>query len=127
MKNIGTGKHHKANAEGLRVHYPDTCNVLYFDKTLSIHDFFGDPSSATSLRFAPSSRGIVAILYETKGYLTFFIQTRWNRAAWQRIEWKPDYEKSWKDRDVLKAMQNFLWVAECEDSRMRIPRPIDLE
>jgi hypothetical protein len=73
-------------------------------------------------RLCPSRFGWVAIWYETKGVITFFVQINPQRAAWQRIEWPANFEKSWDINKVRDAIINFLWVAECENTRQILPR-----
>jgi len=112
--------HHKIDTEeGLYLHYSDTCNV---------HNF---PKSATQIPWAKSSTsvsekphlhhprvGFVDIDYETKGVITFFARISPKRAAWQRIEWKPNFHTDWEnDKEVRSAIENFLWVAMCEEAK----------
>lgn len=72
-------------------------------------------------RLTPSRLGWVAINYETKGFITFFVQKNPTRAALQRIEWTIDFYENWDEKKKSEAIINNLWVAECEDARMILP------
>ena len=117
------GKHHRMD-EGLYLHYPDTCNVHAATEMKSTHSPWAPRSTRMDeIRLAPSRLGWVALCYETKGVMTFFVQLSEARAAWQRIEWPTGFEANWDDRKVKEAIGNFLWVAECEDARQLLPKP----
>src|SRR5437660_11743558 len=110
-----TGKHHTEPDERIFIHYPNTCNVQDTDPRVRVH--FDPRSTAIELRLASSPKGWVAVCYETKGMMTFYVQLNAHRAAWQRIEWQPDFHKNWDDNKVREAICNVLWVAECEEAQ----------
>ena len=117
--------HHRVD-EGIYLHYADTCNV----QDLPIEENIWAKRSTDIGRIEPFSDrrvvgGVVEIRYETKGRLTFFAQIDINRAAWQRIEWRPNLPKGrdWQhDREVQNALEQFLWVARCEEERKILPK-----
>lgn len=112
-------KHHRLD-EGLYLHYSDTCNVHDISEVSSAQSAWAPRSTALKeTRLAPSRYGWVAICYETKGRLTFFVQLSERRAAWQRVEWPTGYVTIWDENQVREAIDNFLWVAECEEKRQR--------
>lgn len=117
------GKHHRMD-EGLYLHYPDTCNVHAATEVKSTHSLWAPRSTRMDeIRLAPSRLGWVALCYETKGVMTFFVQLSEARAAWQRIEWPTGFEANWDHKKVKEAIDNFLWVAECEEARQLLPKP----
>jgi len=116
------GHHHQMD-DGLYLHYPDTCNVHDIDEVSSARSPWAHRSSPTlETRLAPSRYGWVAICYETKGVMTFFVQLNSKRAAWQRRGWPAGYEACWDEKEVAAAIENFLWVAECEEKRERVTK-----
>jgi hypothetical protein len=119
---LENGKHHKVD-EALYLHYANTCNVHDVEEVSSAHFLFGERATAMpEVRLAPSHVGWVAIYYERKGIITFFAQISEKRAAWQRIEWLPDFDHNWDDNRVREAIEHFLWVAQCEDARRLLPQ-----
>lgn len=110
------GEHHKVDA-GLYLHYPDTCDVHDISEVNSSKPTWAYRETAISeTRLAASRLGLVAICYETKGLITFFVQLNPIRAAWQRIEWETNFVEHWDEKKVQDAIDNFLWVAECENA-----------
>jgi hypothetical protein len=118
------GKHHRVDVdEGRYLHYPDTCNVYDVDEIRSDQPPWLPRSTALAeTRLAHSRLGLVAICYETKGVMTFFVQLNEKRAAWQRIEWPTGFDHNWDEKKFREAIDHFLWVAECEDKRQSLPR-----
>lgn len=117
------GKHHRMD-EGLYLHYPDTCNVLDAAEISTAHSPWAPRStSMDETRQAASRLGWVTLCYEKKGVMTFFVQLSPTRAAWQRIEWGTDFDANWDDKQVQEAIDNFIWVAECEEARQLLPKP----
>lgn len=115
-------KHHKLD-EGLYLHYSDTCDVHDVTGISSADPIWAKRATAMGeTRLCPSRFGWVAILYETKGVITFFVQLNPQRAAWQRIKWPAGFENNWDDDKVREAINDFLWVAECENARQKLPR-----
>lgn len=126
LKDPDTGKHRKRVDEGLYVHYPTTCSINEVRNRSAIttkNGPFASRTTAIETRLAPSPKGWVAICYETKGLITFFVQMTPTRAAWQRIEWPPDFHKNWDEVAIKKAIKKFLLVAECEIKRQPLPKP----
>jgi len=118
------GKHHRVDSdEGLILHYPNTCNLHDLTEVSSKTGPFAPRKTAIDMRLAPSRVGWVAICYETKGVITFFAQIDSEHAAWQRIEWTPNFDQDWDDGVVQRAIENFLWVAECEVAQSVLPKP----
>ncbi len=116
------GHHHHVD-EGLYLHYPDTCNVHRIEEVSSaVHAWAPRSTALNETRLAPSRYGWVAICYETKGRMTFFVQLSPTSAAWQRLQWPTGFEQQWDEKKVQEAIENFLWVAECEDKQQRLPR-----
>ena len=115
------GQHHRID-EGLYLHYPDTCDVQDVTEVSSADSPWAYRSTATNqTRLAPSRLGWVAICYETKGLITFYVQLTSTRAAWQRIEWPTGFDENWDKDKVGEAINNFIWVAECEESQQILP------
>jgi hypothetical protein len=126
MKDPATKKHRKRIDEQLYVHYPSTCTIIntrHRSAITSKHEPFAKRKTAIETRLASSPKGLVAICYETKGLITFFAQITPTYTAWQRIEWPVDFHKNWDETKVKKAIENFLWVAECEVKRQYLPKP----
>ena len=116
------GDHHIID-EGLYLHFPDTCDVHDVCEVTSANPVWAPHSTMLEgTRLAPSRLGWVAICYETKGIMTFFVQLNTTRAAWQRIKWPAGFDKDWDEEKIKKAIENFLWVAECEEARKILPR-----
>jgi hypothetical protein len=117
------GRHHRMD-EGLYLHYPDTCNV-HAATVVSSADSPWAPrlTRMDEIRLAPSHLGWVAVCYETKGVMTFFVQLNETRAAWQRIEWPTGFDENWDDKRVQEAIANFISVAKREDAREPLPKP----
>jgi hypothetical protein len=114
------GEHHKV-VEGLYLHYPDTCEVADVVKAGTTFD--PRPSGPTSeIRLSPSRLGWVAICYEEKGFITFSVQLNHKRQAWQRIAWSANFQEKWDNKKVREAIDNFLWVAECEEAKQILPK-----
>ena len=42
--------------------------------------------------------------------------------AWQRIEWPMHFIENWDHAKVQAAVDNFIWVAECEEAGEILPR-----
>ncbi len=120
MKDPETGKHRQANVEGLYKHYPGTCTMRYIQSGTSTG--FDPRKTATKTRLYPSLHGWVAVCYETDGLITFYVQLDKDRAAWQRIEWSRHFDENWDDTSVQAAIDNFLWVAACEEAGKILPR-----
>lgn len=117
------GDHHHKMDDNLYLHYPDTCNVHGIDEVSSARPIWAPRSTPTlETRLAPSRYGWIAIRYETKGVITFFVQLSETCAAWQRREWPAGYEACWDEKEVAAAIENFLWVAECEKNREPAPK-----
>lgn len=120
------GKHHKINTR-LYLHYPNTCNVHDASEVSAAYSAWVPWSTAMiETRLAASLLGWVAICFEPKGFMTFFVQLNstgvpW-RAAWQRIEWSTDFDKNWNEDKVREAINNFIWVAECEEAKKILPK-----
>jgi len=117
-------KHHKVD-EGIYLHYSDTCNVHDVPKTnLSEIEWAKRSTSIAKKPHLPHPRvGFVDINYETKGLITFFARISPGRAAWQRIEWKPNFQADWNnDKEVQNAIEHFLWVAMCEEAKKILPK-----
>ena len=118
LKNKETGKHRKKNDEGLYVHFRDTCSVYDAAKVRKYGDLFATRKTAMKpYQLYPSRYGWVLVCYETKGFMTFSVQLTPKRAAWQRIEWAPGFDKNWDERKVRKAITWFINVAEHELNR----------
>jgi hypothetical protein len=116
------GHHHRID-EGLYLHYPDTCNVHGITEVSSADSPWAYRSTVMNqTRLAPSRLGWVAICYETKGLMTFFVQLSPTCAAWQRIEWPTGFVENWDEDKVREAIDNFIWVAECEEARQILPK-----
>ncbi len=120
------GEHHRID-EGLWLHYPTTCNVHAANETSSASPPFVVERRSTAMnggeiRLEPTRHGWVAILYETKGLITFFVQLSPTVAAWQRREWPAQFESNWNVEVVREGIANFIWVAECERQRTILPR-----
>jgi hypothetical protein len=116
------GEHHRMD-DNLYLHYEDTCDVHDISEVHSDRPIWANRTTPTTeTRLAPSRLGFVAILYETKGVMTFFVQLSPTRAAWQRIEWEKDFMENWNEQKVKKAIDNFIWVAECENAGKILPR-----
>lgn len=114
-------EHHKID-EHLWLHYEDTCNIHEVAEMDMSRSVWEDRStSINETRLCPSRFGWVAICYETKGVITFFVQMNQDRAAWQRREWPANFDKNWDDKMVREAIDNFLWVAECEIAKEILP------
>ncbi|MFC1975476.1 hypothetical protein ACFLXQ_03645 [Chloroflexota bacterium] len=79
MKDPETGKHRQANVDGMYVHYPGTCTMFYV-QTGKQHGF-GPRSTGTKIRLYPSRYGWVAVCYETRGFITFYVQLTKDRTA----------------------------------------------
>jgi hypothetical protein len=117
------GRHHRMD-EGLYLHYPDTCNVHDATVVSSAHSPWASRSTRMDeIRLAPSRLGFVAVCYEKKGIMTFFVQLNETRAVWQRIKWPTGFDANWDDKMVQEAITNFIWVAEREDASKRKPKP----
>ncbi|MEO7840189.1 MAG: hypothetical protein ABIU06_12645 [Anaerolineales bacterium] len=118
-------KHHKVDIdEGLYLHYSDTCNVHDFSDNSTDIEWAKRSTSIAKKPHLPHPKvGFVDINYETKGVITFFARISPNRAAWQRIEWKPNLHTDWdNDKEVQSAIENFLWVAKCEEAKKILPK-----
>lgn len=120
---LENGKHHTID-ERLYLHYTNTCDV----HDASVMSGGGLPFASRStalekIRIAPSRVGWIAICYETKGVITFYAQINMDRAAWQRIKWPSNFDQNWDDSKVQEAIDNFLWVAECEEAKKILPKP----
>lgn len=133
MMNQQTGKHHtKPNRSGLWKNFPDTCtnfgitrqHVFYVDphdKKLS-ETSFGLP---TEVRMVSTSKGIVVVLYFDHGqesHIIFVAQIKPKRGAWQNIDWEPGFHLKWDIKRIQDAVNNFLWVADCEEAKQILPR-----
>ena len=123
MINSETGNHHTGPDEGLWIHYHDTCNTRSVYGWPSLQGPFGSRLTAIETRLAPSRKGLVGICYETKGLITFYAQISPKRVAWQRIDWDKGFHEKWDTTKIKKAIENFLWVAECEEARKLLPKP----
>lgn len=119
---LENGEHHKKD-ERLYLHYPNTCNVHKAPQSSAGSPFSRRSTAMKEIRLVPSRVGWVAICYERKGIITFFAQISPTRAAWQRIKWVPNFDQNWDDRKVREAIDNFLWVAECEEAQRVLPKP----
>jgi hypothetical protein len=85
------GHHHHVDEDIWR-HYPDTCNVHGTEEVRSSrHAWAPRETALNETRLAPSKYGFVAICYERKGRMTFFVQLNEHCAAWQRLEWPAGY------------------------------------
>lgn len=116
------GKHHRID-EGLYLHYPNTCDVHNTTKVNTAHSPWAPRSTAISeTRLAASSLGFIAVNYERKGRITFFVQLTPTRVAWQRIEWPSGFDSNWDEDKVQEAIDNFVWVAKCEETRKILPK-----
>jgi hypothetical protein len=109
--------------EGIYLHYPDTCNVHDARIVSSAQSPWAPRKTKMGEpRPVPSSRGWVEVCYETKGLITFFVQLEPDRAAWQRIEWPTGFDTHWDEDKVKKAIDNFIWVADCENAKQILPK-----
>jgi hypothetical protein len=116
------GSHHRLD-EGLYLHYPGTCNVHDISQVNSgRHTWAPRETAIPETRLATSRLGFVAICYEIKGRMTFFVQLSHTRAAWQRLEWETNFVENWDEKQVHAAIDNFLWVAECENAGKVLPK-----
>ena len=113
-------RHHRLD-EGIYLHYPNTCNIQDLPSKV---EWAKRSTSIGVRRVKQSEFGVdyVDVNYETKGIITFFAPISPNRAAWQRIEWSPDFQKHWEDKAVSKAIKHFLWVARCEEAKKLLPK-----
>ncbi len=124
MRDPATGNHHSGpDEEGVIIHYPSTCNVQDLSKCTSAQEPFHPRRTAIETRLVPSRKGFVAICYETKGLITFYAQISPTRLAWQRREWPVGFHQNWDKKKVKEAVENFLWVAECEVAQELLPKP----
>jgi hypothetical protein len=119
---LHNGMHHRVD-EGLYLHYRGTCDVHDVTEVSTARSPWAPRSTAMNeTRLAASRLGWVAICYEKKGVMTFFVQLNPRRAAWQRIEWPTGFEKNWDEGRVREAIDNFIWVAECEEAKQILPK-----
>ena len=119
---LHNGEHHRVD-EGLYLHYPDTCNVHDVTEVSTARSPWASRSTAMNeTRLAPSRLGWVAICYETKGLMTFFVQLNPTRAAWQRIKWPAGFDRNWDEDRVREAINHFIWVAACEEAQQILPK-----
>jgi hypothetical protein len=117
-----TGKHHKAPRGKIWTHYPNTCNVYDAHLMRTSGLYYSPSSSKLVVRFSDSELGLVGIIHETEGKMVFVVQLPNRRIAWQRLDWQPNYQDSWDEAVIESALRNFLWVAQCEESRKLLPR-----
>jgi hypothetical protein len=118
------GQHHKVD-EGIWLHYSNTCNIQDMPKGNIWANRLTDTGKLDPVPDSRVAGGCIEIRYETKGVLTFFAQIGPGRAAWQRIEWKPNLsaDADWKaDKEVRQAIEHFLWVAHCEEAKKILPK-----
>ena len=40
----------------------------------------------------------------------------------KRIEWPTGFDTNWDDDMVQEAIDNFIWVAECEEAKLILPK-----
>jgi len=127
-----TNRHHTRKGGGIYKHFPNTCenyNIKEQD-VLSIdpHDkmlkdtSFGYP---TEIRLVPSSKGFVVVLYYDQldeSHIIFIAQIGSKRGAWQNISWESNFHRNWEEKRIFDAVNNFLWVAECEDAKQTLPK-----
>lgn len=117
-----TRKHHRAPRNQIWTHYPNTCNV-HDAHLMKTNNIYYSPSSARLvIRFSDSDFGLVAIIHETEGKMVFVAQLPNRRIAWQRLDWVPNYQEIWDEQAIDDAIENFLWVARCEEARAFLPR-----
>ena len=118
------GDNHHRIDEGIYLHYPDTCDVQDFPKNQTEIEWAKRSTSIAEKPHLPHPIvGFVDINYETKGVITFFARISPSRAAWQRIEWKSNLRTDWEnDKEVQSAIENFLWVAMCEEEKKILPK-----
>ncbi len=107
---------------GIIIHYSDTCTLCNPNNLSTNKNPFDPRKTAKETRLYPSRKGWVAICYETKGLITFFVQLNAHRAAWQRIKWDANSEDSLNKQKLRNAIDHFLWVAECEEARKILPK-----
>lgn len=103
--------------EGLHIHDPDTCDIHDASRCPSSKSPFNPRTTAIETRLVPSHKGFVAICYETKGLITFYAQISPTRLAWQRIAWPVDFHKDWNNGRVQEAVDNFLNIAEKQETQ----------
>jgi hypothetical protein len=127
-----TGKHHTHKGRGLVKHFPGTCNVF----EMKNHEFlYSDPHGKhpsvtsfglpTEVRAVSTIMGLVVVLYFDRGqdsHIVFIGQVKPKRGAWQNIDWGAGFHKKWDKKQVAQAINNFLWVADCEEARSLLPK-----
>lgn len=132
MLNSQTQKHHTNLGGGVIKHFPDTCNTYQIRKqeilTCDPRDkekwnaSFGLP---TETRIVPSSKGFVVVLYfdqSDHSHIVFVAQIDSKRGAWQNLPWDPKFQFNWNEKRVKETVNNFLWVAECEEAKEILPK-----
>jgi len=123
-----TNRHH-TNPHGLWRHFPNTCNTYEIRKKEVLH-VNEDPRKtsfglSTEIRIVPTSNGFVTVLYfneKEESHIVFVAQIGPNRSAWQNISWQAGFHLNWDENLVEKAVNNFLWVAECEEAKQHLPK-----
>lgn len=117
---LTTGKHHRNT--GIWTHYTTSCNVHDADK-IRTNDLYYVPSEpGYETRLFHSKYGLGVIFYEFIGKLTFVAQISPTRVAWQRLDWEMGYLSRWDEKQIQDAINNFLWVANCEEAKAWLDR-----
>jgi hypothetical protein len=121
------GKHHTFKRGELWKHFPDTCNTYDLEKTdvlyVDTHDKHPTETSwgvPTEARILPSAKGLVVVLYFDQlenSHIVFITQVGPNRGAWQNIDWDPNFHRNWDQKRIKDAADNFLKVADRENSK----------
>jgi hypothetical protein len=114
-----TGKHHQKT--GIWTHYPTSCNVHDVGKVRNYLYYVPDNSEYVT-RLFHSNYGLGVIFYELVGKMTFVAQISATRVAWQRLDWETGYLLRWDENQIQGAINNFLWVADCEEAKAWLDR-----